>query len=214
MSNSKVDGMLDLNGVNDLGKYGPKLWTLMHYVSINVNINDKDWRKHYNIFISCIKELIPCPTCRTHFKQNVLKYRMDQFLVNNESLFIWTYVLHDEVNKFKKVKSPDYEYSRNYYKYLDKSIFSNSLFHCLFTFISSVDSKNTYNIYMLMVSLIYLLPKNISQLLKKCYSNSNPDKKSLFKWIYEDMYLPYYYESKYSIHSDKDIAIFFGLNNK
>lgn len=93
---------------------GPAGWRLIH--SSAAKFVPTDENKHgFKMFIYGIRYSFPCPNCRKHFAENLTKFPIDNYMESNETLFRWSYLMHNEVNKAKGVKSPSYSTVRKFY---------------------------------------------------------------------------------------------------
>lgn len=81
--------------------WGPSMWHSMHTISFNYPVEPtKEEKDTYMKFYKSIGSVLPCRYCRENFKKNLKKVpiTMDT-MKNRESLSIWTYLLHEEINK-------------------------------------------------------------------------------------------------------------------
>ena len=102
---------MDNNAImNDF--YGRTQWITLHCYAIAYT---PDMAPAFVAYVNAIAYLMPCSICRAHFQHNLKKYPINNYLVNRESLFYWTYLLHDEVNNSKGRLSPPYHLCRQYY---------------------------------------------------------------------------------------------------
>ena len=87
--------------------WGPSLWNTIHSMAADYKPENAD---RFVGFIHSLRDgLLPCPKCRDHLAENLTKYPIEHYLGSNHDLFYWTYILHDEVNKTKGVRSPSYK---------------------------------------------------------------------------------------------------------
>jgi Erv1 / Alr family len=94
--------------------WGPATWKLIHSMAAAYIPTDNNYVAFKN-FITSLVYLLPCPVCREHFKINIKKYPIEQYLQSNKTLFYWTYIMHDLVNKQNGKVSPQYDYVRSFY---------------------------------------------------------------------------------------------------
>ncbi len=90
--------------------WGPMIWGMSH--SIAYSYNPKKDKDNYFMFFSNLGNLLPCEECRLHYSQNFNRLELLTALENTESLFRWTYDLHNKINKKLGVpesKWPNYE---------------------------------------------------------------------------------------------------------
>ncbi len=84
--------------------WGPSYWNVLHYSALNANTRDK--RYTYIQFVENLPSMIPCNACREHLKQNLIKYPVRNYAINEMSLFEWSWMLHNLVNIL--IKKPEY----------------------------------------------------------------------------------------------------------
>jgi len=81
--------------------WGKHAWIFLHSVALNYPINptnkDKD---NFKIFFISLQHTLPCEICQEHYKQHLKNIPIDNFLNSRKDLFIWTFLIHNEVNKF------------------------------------------------------------------------------------------------------------------
>ena len=87
--------------------WGKEGWRFIHYVAVTYHPSKKE---EYLKFFQNLPEILPCPVCGEHFKQNMAKLppRMD----SNQTLFEWSVDMHNLVNKEngKKIYTYDQAY--------------------------------------------------------------------------------------------------------
>ncbi len=54
-------------------------------------------KKNYLNFFKSLQDVLPCPICAEHFKEQMEQYPIR--LENTESLFRWTVDIHNKINK-------------------------------------------------------------------------------------------------------------------
>lgn len=81
------------------------MWHVIHTLAATY---DESKKKYFVSFITSLCNLLPCPMCRRHFIQTLKKYPLDKYLQNNKTLFLWSYLIHNDVNERKNVKSPPF----------------------------------------------------------------------------------------------------------
>lgn len=96
--------------------WGSAMWHVIHSISYVYNPY-YDKQKYYEFFIS-LGNILPCEDCRSHYKQNLDKTELMYALGDNETMFRWSYDLHNKVNIQTGVPSskwPSYETVKNKY---------------------------------------------------------------------------------------------------
>jgi len=97
--------------------WGPKLWFFMHTIALNFPENPTfDDIKSYETFFENLKYIIPCDKCKLHYSQRLRANPVSKYLTDNNTLFIYTIDLHNEVNKSLGKRIYSYEEVSNQYK--------------------------------------------------------------------------------------------------
>ena len=97
--------------------WGPKLWFFIHTIALNFPENPSfDDIKSYETFFENLKYIIPCDKCKLHYSQRLRENPISKYLTDNNSLFIYTIDLHNEVNKSLGKRIYSYEEVSNQYK--------------------------------------------------------------------------------------------------
>lgn len=102
------------------GFWGPPIWTTLHTLAAAYTPDQAPTFKQY---VASLPILLPCEVCRAHLVINLKKYPLENYLTDRNTLFFWTYLLHDAVNQQITLerpneaakRSPDYETIKNYY---------------------------------------------------------------------------------------------------
>jgi len=92
----------------EVGKkfWGPALWKTIHCFAASYT---PDKKNSFKKFMFELQYLIPCEECKMHYINNLETFKMDNYMTNNHQLFLWSYLLHDIVNKQLGKHSPPYE---------------------------------------------------------------------------------------------------------
>jgi Erv1 / Alr family len=87
--------------------WGPAAWRLIHSTAATYT---PDKALSFKQFIYSLPGILPCGKCREHLSNNLARvYPLREVnLKNAESLFLWTYHLHDIVNKQLGKTSPPF----------------------------------------------------------------------------------------------------------
>lgn len=91
----------------DRSIWGPAFWRLIHSAA---RAYTPERSLSFRQFIASLPGVLPCGECREHIAVNlrrVLPLR-DSNLLNDETLFLWTFNLHDIVNKQLGKRSPPF----------------------------------------------------------------------------------------------------------
>ena len=100
--------------------WGEPIWTTLHTLAAAYA---PDQAAAFKLFVSTLPILLPCDICRAHLAQNLKKYPLVDYLADRNSLFFWTYLIHDAVNQQITLerptepakRSPDYETIKHFY---------------------------------------------------------------------------------------------------
>ena len=78
--------------------WGKEAWRFIHWVALTYpsKPTEKD-RNNYFKFFESLQDVLPCPICAEHFRQNMRSHPIK--LDNNRLLFNWTVDIHNMVNK-------------------------------------------------------------------------------------------------------------------
>jgi hypothetical protein len=180
------------------GFWGPSIWNFIHLTAITYKPTD---RLSYKNFIYSLPQLLPCENCCKHLSANLKTLPIDNSLDNSSNLFIWTYNLHDLVNKqLNKKPSPPLNITIEYYKSKVNDL--EYILHHMWRMIHSIaatyrtctDSKNAFKQFI--YSIVNIIPNSNYQ---KIYSGSlsliplsddymkNADNLFLWSYLVEDL---------------------------
>ena len=80
--------------------WGPIFWATMHILSMaypdEPTYSEK--RAAKDLF-NALAHLLPCPVCRSPYKETLLKMPVDTWLDNRKSLVEWVWMVHNDVNE-------------------------------------------------------------------------------------------------------------------
>tara|TARA_B100000963_G_C22370075_1_gene555499 strand:+ start:56 stop:523 length:468 start_codon:yes stop_codon:yes gene_type:complete len=97
--------------------WGPYFWFTLHTITLaypdNPTYHDK---RRYNDFFVSVQYILPCPKCREHYKQHLDNFPISISLDNKESLVIWLFNLHNQVNISLKKPIMEYEAFKEKYR--------------------------------------------------------------------------------------------------
>lgn len=74
--------------------WGPALWQFLHITA--ASIEDVD------AFVELLRSLtktIPCPDCRKHLKQHLIKFPPEEYIINSINANTYMFILHNMVNE-------------------------------------------------------------------------------------------------------------------
>jgi hypothetical protein len=85
--------------------WGPKYWEFFHTITALYPIKPSNLdKKMALLFLKSIGDIIPCPKCANHYKQNFKKFPIKNNLNSREKFMIWFINFHNVVNKMLKKK--------------------------------------------------------------------------------------------------------------
>lgn len=132
--------------------WGPHAWFFLENIAFSYPKNPTDFHKKlFQQFFTSIGQIIPCQSCRLHFKQNLQKKPLTDKILNNRTSFInWVFQFHNIVRKSQNKKPFTHSQMMKYYdNYKHKS---------------TGDTDNTsellvFVIFVLICAIIFLLYK-------------------------------------------------------
>ena len=87
--------------------WGPSMWHSLHCISFNYPVNPTlEEKKNYLNFFKSLGHVLPCKYCRINFKKNIKKVPLNmKTMKNRDTLSLWLYKLHEEINTMLGKKS-------------------------------------------------------------------------------------------------------------
>jgi hypothetical protein len=80
--------------------WGPFFWHTIHITALAYPESPSyTHKKAAKEFYESLAHLVPCPVCREHYQQHLIKLPITPHLDRRADLFKWTVALHNEVNK-------------------------------------------------------------------------------------------------------------------
>ena len=81
--------------------WGPSLWHSLHTISFNYPVNPTlKQKREYLSFFKSLKNILPCKYCRINYVNNLKSVPLTMATMKDrETLSIWLYNLHEEINK-------------------------------------------------------------------------------------------------------------------
>lgn len=182
--------------------WGPAVWTMIHVVALFYpDRYDKEVAKHFRAFIFSLTRLLPCQECRIHLRQNLEVHDpIENYFQNNERLFLWTWKLHNRVNRM--LRKPEMPYSNAIQIYnvgkIDKRFWGRPIWKSIHamaaTYPQSYQKEYADCFKAFMVTLTHLLPctycqKHLLEHLKKYHIDrylGNRDDLFMWTWMLHD----------------------------
>jgi hypothetical protein len=139
-------------------EWQPITWILFHTFALDY---DEIYKDHYINFFESFQTIIPCGTCRNHYKENINNDNMNIINnINKDKIFNWTIDLHNTVNKMNKTKIWSYDEAKVYYS--NNKINNNMLKIFIFSYIRTNFRKNpnkTNELIRMIKSVAYIYPE-------------------------------------------------------
>jgi len=89
--------------------WGPAFWRVIHSFSATYKPSPKA-RQAYIQFIHSLIGITPCSVCRDNFEQALKQIPLtEEYLQDGNRLFLWSFLLHDLINKKLGKHSPSFE---------------------------------------------------------------------------------------------------------
>jgi hypothetical protein len=97
-------------------QWGNSLWYLIHYIAIHQpTILTQEIAYSFKVMMECLTYLLPCDICKGHLKQHLQNFPIYNYLRTNESVFEWTFILHNKVNMSLNKPVLNYKDARDLY---------------------------------------------------------------------------------------------------
>jgi hypothetical protein len=94
------------------------IWRMIHGFAVTYDMSD-EMKEGYKLFINSLVEMLPT-VYKNNIKRFIKQYPIDQYFKDNNSLFLWTYLIHDSINKKIGKESPPFEdVKRIYFKMIN-----------------------------------------------------------------------------------------------
>jgi hypothetical protein len=85
--------------------WGPPFWDVIHLAAAGYD-GTSSYREGFIQLLSAYTKILPCKECRAHLIENLKNKPIGEFMVDNHTLFYWTYILHDTVNQQHNTHKP------------------------------------------------------------------------------------------------------------
>lgn len=103
----------------DPTKWGPHLWSYLHYSAINYPIKpSKQQQKSMKQWLTCLSATIPCKNCSTHYNKYIQQHfkNLDVICASRDTLFNFLVDIHNKVNKRNGKREVGYDEARWLYR--------------------------------------------------------------------------------------------------
>jgi hypothetical protein len=79
--------------------WGPHFWFVLHLISFHYPDNPTTFDKEqHKAFYTSVKDILPCTTCRQHYKNYLSQYPIEPNLDTRIDLITWVIQIHNFVN--------------------------------------------------------------------------------------------------------------------
>ena len=75
--------------------WGPGQWKFLHATAA-VAYGEQE-RLDFEQYVMALARVLPCGKCKEHFRANLRENPIRNYMSNNETLFLWTYIMHKAV---------------------------------------------------------------------------------------------------------------------
>ena len=104
--------------------WGPMFWATLHIISLGYpdepTYSEKRAAKE---FFNALGQLLPCPVCRTHFRELLQVMPVETWLDNRKSLVEWVWMIHNKVNlKLGKAEISMSDFYKHYSEMADRGL--------------------------------------------------------------------------------------------
>ena len=88
--------------------WGPHGWFLFDSICLSYPNNPtKTYKDQYKYFFYTLPYILPCNKCRTHFKEYIQKYPLNDNILNSKNNLIkWIISAHNNVKRINHKKQP------------------------------------------------------------------------------------------------------------
>jgi len=79
--------------------WGPSAWIFLHSIVLSYDSSSSSNKTNIKNFFNNLGDILPCVSCRTHYKENLKKNPLTaEVLKNRENLNKWLVDMHNQVN--------------------------------------------------------------------------------------------------------------------
>lgn len=98
--------------------WGRHLWYSIHYIALGYPASpSKATAEAYKSFFTSLHHVIPCKKCASHYMDHLQELPIDGYLTDTSSLFEWTVLLHNIVNR--QLGKPEMSVANAYSYYMN-----------------------------------------------------------------------------------------------
>lgn len=106
------------------------MWFVIHYTSYHCkSIITESWKIAFIALMSTLQTVLPCGACRQHIKENLPANNINNYFINKQEIYRWTFELHNIVNEMLGKPKLSFEESKRIYDpFISPWISQNSKF--------------------------------------------------------------------------------------
>jgi hypothetical protein len=80
--------------------WGRPIWKSIHSMAANYpQTYNREIADCFKAFMVTLTHLLPCDYCQKHLFEHLKTHQIDRYMNSRDNLFLWTWILHDEVSK-------------------------------------------------------------------------------------------------------------------
>jgi hypothetical protein len=103
------------SNIHNYNSFGPSFWRMFHSFAASYR-PEPAVTQAFVQFITSMSGIIPCKTCSINFENCLNKVQLtNAMLQNSHNLFLWSYLIHDCLNKELGKNSPSFEIIKKEY---------------------------------------------------------------------------------------------------
>jgi hypothetical protein len=91
----------------DPSVWGKSQWTYLHCIASTAD--SPQAIADFVAYVYAMAKTLPCPKCKRHFAENIQKYPLENYTTSNQTLFMWTWIMHDAVNYATNKPRPTFQ---------------------------------------------------------------------------------------------------------
>ncbi|MAI15330.1 MAG: hypothetical protein CMM15_15095 [Rhodospirillaceae bacterium] len=98
--------------------WGENAWMFLHCVTYTYpNEPSLEQQKQYKTFMTSLQHVLPCPTCRRHYREYLLEHSIEPSLVSQKKFVQYVLRLHNHINtNIKQKQSQTLEQCKNLFE--------------------------------------------------------------------------------------------------
>lgn len=90
--------------------WGPSFWNVISAVALSYPDNpDLKDQQNVTVFLTSLKDVLPCEKCQKHFKDNLKKFPLSQALTSKTNFINWVVDVRNSINTMNGKKTLSYK---------------------------------------------------------------------------------------------------------